>query len=172
LGELARAKLWRGWIAVRRPVNVKDIALAMDFFPVDGKSEVYGKPYSQYGGYSIYIDIARGRVEYADNPSGRLDVLVKDDYWNKTFKDNGIFESCAAPYNIVHKRLTYGMLQNMKADDSGKIYNHIMEILRHNGISDKPNAFNKLLNLFVCKIIGQISLLNTGLTFSGSRISR
>ncbi|MDR3348736.1 MAG: N-6 DNA methylase [Acidaminococcales bacterium] len=77
------------------------------------------------------------------------------EHWNKLFKDNGIFESYAAPYNIVHKRLTYGMLQNMKADDSGKIYNHIMEILRHNGISDKPNAFNKLLNLFVCKIIDE-----------------
>jgi type I restriction enzyme M protein len=43
----------------------------------------------------------------------------------------------------------------MGADDGGKIYNHIMEILRHNGISDKPNAFNKLLNLFVCKIIDE-----------------
>jgi type I restriction enzyme M protein len=30
-----------------------------------------------------------------------------------------------------------------------------MEILRHNGISDKPNAFNKLLNLFVCKIVDE-----------------
>lgn len=30
-----------------------------------------------------------------------------------------------------------------------------MEILRHNAISDKPNAFNKLLNLFVCKIIDE-----------------
>ena len=38
---------------------------------------------------------------------------------------------------------------------SGKIFNQIMEILRHNVVSDKPNAFNKLLNLFVCKIIDE-----------------
>lgn len=77
------------------------------------------------------------------------------DYWNKNFKDNGVFEDCSAPYNIKNKALTYGMLKSLKEDDSGKIFNQIMEILRHNAISDKPNAFNKLLNLFVCKIIDE-----------------
>ena len=77
------------------------------------------------------------------------------DHWNKTFKENGIFESHATPYNVTFKRLTYNELKNMSAEDSGKIYNHIMEILRHNAVSDKPNAFNKILNLFVCKIIDE-----------------
>lgn len=92
---------------------------------------------------------------------------VKDVYehWNKTFKSNGIFEIYSLPYNIVHKRLTYGDLENMHEDDSGKIYNQIMEILRHNGISDKPNAFNKLLNLFVCKIIDEDKNENDELEF-------
>ncbi|MDF9407503.1 restriction endonuclease subunit S [Pelotomaculum isophthalicicum JI] len=77
------------------------------------------------------------------------------EYWNKNFKDNGIFENYSAPYDVKHKALTYGMLRTLKEEDSGKIYNQIMEILRHNAISDKPNAFNKLLNLFVCKIIDE-----------------
>ena len=76
-------------------------------------------------------------------------------HWNKTFKDNGIFESYASPYDIKHRALTYGMLKDLKEEDSGKIFNQIMEILRHNVVSDKPNAFNKLLNLFVCKIIDE-----------------
>lgn len=82
---------------------------------------------------------------------------VKDIYshWNKNFKDNGIFDGCAAPYEIRHRALTYGELVSLQEEDSGKIYNQIMEILRHNAISDKPNAFNKLLNLFVCKIIDE-----------------
>ena len=77
------------------------------------------------------------------------------DHWNKNFKDNGIFDSYAAPYDVKHKALTYGKLETLKEEHSGKIYNQIMEILRHNAISDKPNAFNKLLNLFVCKIIDE-----------------
>lgn len=104
----------------------------------------------------------KNEIEYKNNI-----VLVEDswhdlssakdvfDYWNKNFKDNGIFESCTTPYDIKPKALTYGMLKNLKEEDSGKIYNQIMEILRHNAISDKPNAFNKLLNLFVCKIIDE-----------------
>lgn len=76
-------------------------------------------------------------------------------HWNKNFKDNGIFDSYTTPYDIKHKALTYGKLKVLKEEDSGKIYNQIMEILRHNAISDKPNAFNKLLNLFVCKIIDE-----------------
>ena len=76
-------------------------------------------------------------------------------HWNKSFKDNGIFEEYAAPYEIKHKALTYEMLEDLKETDSGKIFNQIMEILRHNVVSDKPNAFNKLLNLFVCKIIDE-----------------
>lgn len=76
-------------------------------------------------------------------------------HWNKSFKDNGIFEHHANPYEIKHKALTYGMLTDLKEEDSGKIFNQIMEILRHNVVSDKPNAFNKLLNLFVCKIIDE-----------------
>lgn len=76
-------------------------------------------------------------------------------HWNKSFKDNGIFEDYATPYGIKHKALTYEMLEDLKESDSGKIFNQIMEILRHNVVSDKPNAFNKLLNLFVCKIIDE-----------------
>jgi type I restriction enzyme M protein len=79
------------------------------------------------------------------------------EYWDKNFRDNGVFENHAAPYDIRHRALTYGMLRNMKDEDSGKIFNQIAEILRHNAISDKPNAFNKLLNLFVCKIIDENS---------------
>lgn len=76
-------------------------------------------------------------------------------HWNKNFKSNGIFDRDAIPYDVKNKALTYGDLQTLKEEDSGKIYNQIMEILRHNAISDKPNAFNKLLNLFVCKIIDE-----------------
>lgn len=86
------------------------------------------------------------------NLSGVKEIYA---HWNKNFKDNGIFDSFATPYDVRHRALTYGKLTTLKEEHSGKIYNQIMEILRHNAISDKPNAFNKLLNLFVCKIIDE-----------------
>lgn len=110
--------------------------------------------------YASRLD--RKKIEYRNNvilveESWRELSSAKDihDYWNKNFKDNGIFEAYSTPYDIKPKALTYGTLKNLKEEDSGKIFNQIMEILRHNAISDKPNAFNKLLNLFVCKIIDE-----------------
>lgn len=107
-------------------------------------------------------ELNNGKVEYQSNivPIESEWLLLSTskeihNHWNKSFKDNGIFESYANPYEIKHKALTYGMLADLKEEDSGKIFNQIMEILRHNVVSDKPNAFNKLLNLFVCKIIDE-----------------
>ncbi|POO87269.1 restriction endonuclease subunit S [Clostridium sp. 3-3] len=101
------------------------------------------------------IDYVNSIVDIQEEWAALSEVKDIYEHWNKVFKSNGIFESYSSPYNIVHKRLTYGDLENMQEEDSGKIFNQIMEILRHNGISDKPNAFNKLLNLFVCKIIDE-----------------
>ncbi len=35
---------------------------------------------------------------------------------------------------------------------SGAVMNNILGILRNNSVSDKPNAFNKIFNLFLCKV--------------------
>lgn len=77
------------------------------------------------------------------------------DHWNKNFKDNGIFEQWAHAYHIEIKSLTRGRLKELTEEDSGRIYNQFAEILRHNVVSDKPNAFNKIFNLFLCKIVDE-----------------
>ncbi len=77
------------------------------------------------------------------------------DHWNKNVKDNGIFEEWANAYDIEIKALVRARLQPLTKDDSGRIFNQFAEILRHNVVSDKPNAFNKILNLFICKIIDE-----------------
>jgi len=77
------------------------------------------------------------------------------DHWNKNFEDNGIFNEWAKAYGVEIKSLVRGRLKELNSDDSGRIYNQFAEILRHNIVSDKPNAFNKILNFFICKIIDE-----------------
>lgn len=79
---------------------------------------------------------------------------VKDLYelWNKTPKDNGIFDSWTTPYHFESLALTPESLIDITQHDSNKIFNRFLEILRHNVVSDKPNAFNKVFTLFLCKI--------------------
>jgi type I restriction enzyme M protein len=77
---------------------------------------------------------------------------VKDFYekWNKLTKNNGVWEN--PPYNFKPKAKTINELEDIKPEDSSFIFNRFLEILRHNVVSDKPNAFNKIFTLFLCKI--------------------
>lgn len=84
---------------------------------------------------------------------------VKDLYerWNKLPKTNGIFDNWVSPYDFQSKALTKRDLQVLKQEDSSFIFNRFLEILRHNVVSDKPNAFNKIFTLFLCKIVDEYS---------------
>ncbi len=96
-------------------------------------------------------------------------VKIEDDYrqagnvkdfferWNKLPKTNGIFDSWVTPYGFVSKALTKRVLKELQQEDSSFIFNRFLEILRHNVVSDKPNAFNKIFTLFLCKIVDEYS---------------
>lgn len=79
---------------------------------------------------------------------------VKDFYekWNKLTKDNGVFDFWVQPYDFKSKTLTKGQLKAITQADSSFIFNRFLEILRHNVVSDKGNAFNKIFTLFLCKV--------------------
>lgn len=84
---------------------------------------------------------------------------VKDFYdkWNKLTKDNGIFDSWVKPYCFESKALTKSQLKPISQSDSSFIFNQFAEILRHNVVSDKGNAFNKIFTLFLCKVYDETS---------------
>lgn len=70
--------------------------------------------------------------------------------WDKSFFEVGAFDG--KPYQIQERRLTKADLGDMKQEDGGRIFNAFAEILRRHVVSDKPNAFNKIFNLFICKV--------------------
>ncbi len=66
-----------------------------------------------------------------------------------------IFCQDTKAYEIGIKPLLKRELKDF--DDSGKIINGFEEILRHNNVSDKENAFNRLIALFICKLVDEIT---------------
>ena len=86
------------------------------------------------------------------------------DIWDKKLFEFGVFDADIAPYEC-RDRLQRGQLSQLTEKDSGYIFNQFLEILRHNGISDKPNAFNKILNLFLCKIVDEDKPKNKDVEF-------
>ena len=78
---------------------------------------------------------------------------VKDFHhsWNKKTYQNIVWENL--PYNSeIKKSFTKNDLKPLSKDQSDKIFHGFASILRKHSVSDKPNAFNKIFNLFLAKL--------------------
>ena len=97
--------------------------------------------------------------------------LYKDGYtaqgkykvWNETYlsqiHDDLIFSDDSVAYKIGVKPLLKKDLLDFSPED--KIVNRFEEILRHNNVSDKENAFNRLIALFICKLLTKVQKTKT-----------
>ena len=79
--------------------------------------------------------------------------------WKETYSsqihDNLIFSDDCVAYQIGVKPLRKKDLLDFTPED--RIVNKFEEILRHNNVSDKENAFNRLVALFICKLVDEIT---------------
>lgn len=76
-----------------------------------------------------------------------------DETYSKGIYDDLVFSEDSVAYQIGVKPLRKKDLQDFSPDD--KIVNKFEEILRHNNVSDKENAFNRLVALFICKLVDE-----------------
>jgi len=82
------------------------------------------------------------------------------------FETNGLFEKNTKPYLLQFTGLKKKDLIPLTKEDGGDIFNRFAEILRRNVVSDKTNAYNKIFNLFLCKIVDEYKTNNEdGLKF-------
>lgn len=81
----------------------------------------------------------------------------KHEAWKETYSsqihDDLVFSDDSVAYKIGVKPLLKKSLRDFTPDD--KIFNRFEEILRHNNVSDKENAFNRLIALFICKLVDE-----------------
>ncbi|OPA72351.1 hypothetical protein BB381_02030 [Campylobacter pinnipediorum subsp. caledonicus] len=80
--------------------------------------------------------------------------------WKETYQFDkfhfGIFEENILPFQIRQNQPSIQNLQEITFGDIGGKYNEFATILRKHNISGRENAFDKLLNLFLCKIIDEL----------------
>lgn len=88
---------------------------------------------------------------------------VWKEMFNLYFHFNGVFDEDANAYSLELKALKKKDLKPL--DNSQGLFNKFAEILRHNNISDNANAFNKILSLFLCKIVDEEKNENDVLDF-------
>lgn len=91
----------------------------------------------------------------ADNNKQRFKVW-KETY-QQEFTETGIFEENILPYHIGKEQ--YTLAQDTKTIDAMDIkgaYHRFRTILRKHNVSRRENAFEVLVNLFLCKIVDEI----------------
>ncbi len=86
---------------------------------------------------------------------------VKERYavWRDTYKRDyttkGVFEDAIQPYHIGKDKYSLADLQAISAADQQKKYHEFATILRQHNVSGRENAFDKLVNLFLCKLVDE-----------------
>lgn len=117
-------------------------------------------------GYTSHIIAHRDNEKYlADNPLFKsfksvTDVKERHAVWRDTYKldytTKGIFEENIQPYHIGKDKYSLADLHAISARDQQKKYHEFATILRQHNVSGRENAFDKLVNLFLCKLVDEI----------------
>lgn len=98
------------------------------------------------------------------NPLSFKDALSKNkedifkvwkDTYHLDFVTNGLFEDDIAKYEIGKAKHTVEELKPISASDIQGKYHEFATILRQHNVSGRENAFDKLVNLFLCKIVDE-----------------
>lgn len=82
-------------------------------------------------------------------------VYVWKSVYNQEYDESGIFDEGIQPYDIKK----FNKLDDLKIisfEDSQKKYNEFATILRQHNVSSHENAFDKLVNIFLAKIVDEI----------------
>lgn len=84
-----------------------------------------------------------------------VEVWKRKTKGKQTFLHSGLFEPEIEPYNPGYIPIKISDLKKFGPDDKGKVFNQFEEILRHNNISDRSNAFNRIISLILAKIVDE-----------------
>ncbi|MDD5176603.1 MAG: N-6 DNA methylase [Sterolibacterium sp.] len=115
--------------------------------------------------YTSHIIAHRDNPKYLDdNPQFKsfkeaFDVKERFAVWRDTYKldykTKGIFESNIQPYHIGKDKYSLADLNDISATDQQRKYHDFATILRQHNVSGRENAFDKLVNLFLCKLVDE-----------------
>ncbi len=95
------------------------------------------------------------RLKYKDASDVKELYRVWKEIYNLEYEETGIFEDGITPYEI-NKVYSIKDLKIVGFEDTQKKYNEFATILRQHNVSGHENAFDKLINIFLAKIVDEI----------------
>lgn len=106
--------------------------------------------------YASHFDASRAvsrQIEFLETKKlkGRNVVALFASWDQRLFRD-GLFRGGLPLYADATAPLTRADLKELDFESGRGLFNGFAEVLRRHVLSDKVNAFNKIFNLFVCKL--------------------
>lgn len=105
-------------------------------------------------------ELSDGKAEPLSYAQAKL--LDKEDIhlaWKETYaldySTKGLFEIDISPYEIGKTKYSLADLNAINSRDIQGKYHQFATILRQHNVSGRENAFDKLVNLFLCKIVDE-----------------
>lgn len=126
----------------------KDGGQLFTYFKFSNKADVILLYASKFNGEEISY---KNEIIAIEDTHRKGDVKDFFNNWNNQTFDRGVWEN--KPYNIKNKKtFTKKNLEPLTEEVSQSIFHDFASILRKHSVSDKPNAFNKIFNLFLAKL--------------------
>lgn len=92
---------------------------------------------------------------YKDAIGGNDKFNIWKNTYNCEYVTNGILEPTIQPFTIGKSKKTISDLKELIHEEVQEKYNEFATILRKHNISGRENAFDKLVNLFLAKIVDE-----------------
>lgn len=90
---------------------------------------------------------------YNDAKGGNDKFEIWRDIYQQDYVTNGVLEANIKPFEIGQAKSSIADLKEIAHDEVQKKYNQFATILRKYNVGGRENAFNKLVNLFLAKIV-------------------
>lgn len=92
---------------------------------------------------------------YKDASNNKQKYRVWHDTYKCDYDTRGLFEDDIAPYQVGKNKYTISDLKAVDNDTIQKKYNEFALILRQHNVGGHENAFDKLVNLFLAKVVDE-----------------
>lgn len=96
-----------------------------------------------------------GTLTYKEAKNNKQLFRVWHDTYQCDATTRGLFELDIQPYNIGKNKFTVNDLTSIGNEEIKKKYNEFATILRRHNVGAKENAFDKLVNLFLAKVVDE-----------------
>lgn len=102
-----------------------------------------------------YLDTLGGVAGYSDATGGNDKFETWQDVYDSSYVSRGVLESNIDLFTVATPKMSVNDLIEISHDEVQKKYNQFAKILRKFNVGGRENAFDKLVNLFLAKIVDE-----------------